>query len=117
MKHNLIYFELNDWWAGRDYPEAEPFMTWMNIDTWDKYFRNEKWIAANHLSIVEQTLDQSNNFCITATKEWVEKNCPSLLAQYREFCVLPEDTNECYGRWGTRFLNYDEGYEFRGDIE
>ena len=113
----LIYFELNNWETGVDHPDAEPYLTWIDWRNYDKYLRNEKWIAANHLSVVEELLDMSNNFCITATKKWVEANCPSLLGQFREFTVLPEDENECYGRWGTKFLNYDEGYEFRGDIK
>lgn len=29
MLDNIIYFEMNNWFAGRDYPDCEPFLTWM----------------------------------------------------------------------------------------
>ena len=111
-KEDLIYFELNNWTPGKDYPATEPYLTWLA----NYQFRNDDWLAANHLSVVEQTLDLSANFCVTAAKSWINQNCPSLLEEYREFCVLPEDEGVCYGRWDTLFLGYDEGYEYRGEI-
>ena len=45
------------------------------------------------------------NYCITSSKEWVEKNCPRLLTHYQQFLRKPED-NIVYGHWGTEFLKY-----------
>lgn len=36
----VIYFEVNDWSAGRDFPDCEPFNTWLDID--NLTFRNEQ---------------------------------------------------------------------------
>ena len=34
-KDKVIYFELNNWMSGDDYPDAEPFISWMD-DTSDE---------------------------------------------------------------------------------
>ena len=28
----IVYFELNNWFSGRDYPNEEPFTTWCDDD-------------------------------------------------------------------------------------
>jgi hypothetical protein len=28
----IIYFELDNWFGGRDYPDTEPFNSWMDDD-------------------------------------------------------------------------------------
>lgn len=75
----IIYFELNNWMSGTDYPNAEPFETWCGNDL-NLYFNNEKWVKENKLCVVVSRLDMSINWCITATKEWVMNNCPDLLS-------------------------------------
>ena len=40
---DIVYFELNNWFSGRDYPNAEPFLSWMEDDLNQK-FRDEEWI-------------------------------------------------------------------------
>lgn len=30
MNDIIYYFELNNWFPGRDYPDDEPFISWMN---------------------------------------------------------------------------------------
>ena len=77
-KHDIVYFELNNWFSGRDYPEEEPFLTWMSNDL-DLYFENEEWVKENKLCVVAEYIDMSVNFCVTATREWVKANCPKLL--------------------------------------
>lgn len=73
----IIYFEINDWSAGRDFPDCEPFNTWLDID--NLTFRNEQWLIENKIIVVETIIDMSLNYCVTAPKEWVEKNCPCIL--------------------------------------
>ena len=116
----IVYFELNNWFAGRDYSNTEPFLGWMKNDLKQK-FRDEKWIEENKLVVVESFVDMSMNFCITTTKEWVEKNCPELLSTYKEFTrKADEDGEPPYGRFGCPFLEYDEeniGYHYAEEVE
>lgn len=104
---DIIYFELNNWFSGRDYPDDEPFITWMRDDLHIK-FEDEEWVEKNKLCVVADFIDMSENFCITATKEWVEQNCPKLLTEYKSFLREPDEDGEVYGRFGHRFLEYEE---------
>ena len=117
---DIVYFELNNWCSGRDYPDAEPFLSWMRDDLNQK-FRDEEWIKENKLVVVESLVDMSMNFCITATKEWVEENCPELLSTYENFVRKPEDGEDVpYGRFECPFLEYEEeniGYHYADEIE
>ena len=110
---DVVYFELNNWFAGEDYPNAEPFLSWMRNDLNIK-FRNEDWVIENELCVVASMVDMSSNFCITAKKEWVEKNCPKLLTDYKEFLRYPEkyededEDGDVYGRFGCHFLEWSK---------
>lgn len=104
----FIYFELNNWFGGRDYPDAEPFTSWMMNDL-KQAFRDEEWVKENKLVVVVSFVDMSLNYCITATKEWVQANCPELLTDFVQFIRsggeygdLPE------GQFGCPFLEYSE---------
>lgn len=103
----VVYFELNNWYAGRDYPNAEPFLSWMVHDLGIQ-FRDEQWVKENKLCVVASCVDMSQNFCITATREWVEKTCPDLLTEYTTFLRYPDRDGEVYGRFGSYFLTYSE---------
>ena len=103
MTSNVIYFELNDWEPNKYYPDEEPFKTWM--ETLPFPLIDDKWAKENKLCIVYELIDQSMNYCITANKEWVEKNCPRLLTHYQQFLRESED-NIVYGHWRTEFLKY-----------
>ena len=104
----IVYFELNNWFAGRDYPDCEPFLTWMGNDLQIK-FRDEDWVKENKLVVVESFVDMSLNYCITATKEWVQLNCPELLTKYIQFVrYSEEDDGLPEGRFGCPFLEYNE---------
>lgn len=105
-KNNLIYFEISE----TDYPPILPFTTWMQ----NSQFRNIDWITKNKLSVVESVEPETAEhiFCVTAPRDWVETNCPSLLREDIYYCPLPEDENVCYGKNDIRFLNYNEGYKY-----
>ena len=103
----VIYFELNNWSRGRDYPATEPFIGWMERHLLP-IFRNEKWVEENNLCIRASIVDMSQNFCITATKEWVEQNCPELLTKYTQFLREPDKYGDVEGQFGCPFLEYDE---------
>ena len=116
----VIYFELNNWACGRDYPDAEPFVSWMSNE-FKQNFRNEDWIKENKLVVVESLVDMSMNYCVTSTKKWVEENCPELLSIYKKFIRQADEDDEVpYGRFGCPFLEYEEnniGYHYADEVE
>lgn len=103
----VIYFELNNWACGRDYPDAEPFLCWM-LDDEDQKFEDEDWVKENKLVVVESYVDMSMNYCVSATKEWVDLNCPELLTKYTQFIRHSDEPDELpQGRFGCPFLEYN----------
>lgn len=103
----IVYFELNNWFAGQHYPAREPFLGWMGNDLRIQ-FSNERWVLENKLCVVKSLVDMSVNFCITATKEWVEQNCPCLLTEFNQFLRYPDEYGDVYGEFGHEFLKYSE---------
>lgn len=124
---DIIYFEFNNWFSGRDYPIGEPFETWVNKNK----FSNEEWVKENKLCVRSGNIDMSVNWCITATREWVEKNCPVLLTNdeysyiiilhdaqgdhdiphvghYSDFLREPDEDGDVYGMFDWPFLEYSE---------
>lgn len=125
---DIVYFELNNWFCGRDYPDAEPFKSWLNQDL-HQTLSSDEWAKENKLCIVACMVDMSLNYCITATKDWVLQNCPDLLSDkssickfilrcgsenhecadeypYRQFLRFPDENGEVHGR--SKFLEYSE---------
>ena len=100
--NDIIYFELNNWFSDRDYPNAEPFKTWCGNDL-TLYFDSERWCQENKLVVTRGVIDQSINWCIGATKEWVEKTCPELLTKYTTF-LRPDIKSH----WDMPFIEYSE---------
>lgn len=103
----VVYFELNNWMRGSDYPDKEPFITWM-ADDFNIAFLNEKWVKENNLCVLAAQVDMSANFCITAPKEWVEAKCPSLFEKYKNFIRFPDKYGDIFGKFGHEFLEYKE---------
>ena len=100
----VVYFELNDWCCGRDYPDDEPFVHWME----SLIFRDEDWVKENKLVVVESTFDMSLNYCISAAKEWVRTNCPELLTKHTQFIRYGEEDDLPEGQFGCPFLEYNK---------
>lgn len=100
----VVYFELNDWAAGTDHPDDEPFISWME----EPKFRDEDWVKENKLVVVESIVDMSLNYCITATKKWVKFNCPELLTKHIKFIRYVQEDELPEGRFGCPFLEYSE---------
>lgn len=116
----IIYFELNNWSCGEDCPDAEPFLSWMDYNPLPK-FKDNGWVKENKLVVVESHVDMSLNYCIAATKEWVQTNCPELMTTYKNFIRHPEEDDELpYGRFGCPFMEYTEeniGVHYAKEIE
>lgn len=107
FEEKFLYFELNNWFPGDHYPDEEPFTKWIGNDL-NIYFNNEDWVKENKLCVVRSIIDMSVNFCITATRKWVEKNCPKLLTEYQKFLRHPDKDGYVEGQFGDEFLEYSE---------
>ena len=127
-KENLVYFELNDWFSGRDYPDEEPFSTWID----DKNtISNDEWCKENELVVVYGNYDMSLNWLIAAKEDWVRLNCPKLLSddshpyivlrhsaagtqeieetmKYSQFLRFPDEEGIVRGRFGWELPEYSE---------
>lgn len=73
---DIVHFTLNNWMVGEDYPPGEPFETWMSFYT----LTHNNWCREQKICVYYGNIDMSTNYCVTATREWVEKNCPQLLS-------------------------------------
>lgn len=78
MNGNVIYFSVNNWFCGEDYPPTENFKKWLGSDL-NQTFRNDEWTKENKLCIYCGLIDMSMNYTIAAPRKWVEENCPELL--------------------------------------
>lgn len=101
----VIYFELNNWSYGEDFPAVEPFISWMGLLP---ILRHDGFAKENKLCIVASNVDMSQNFCISASEEWVKDHCPELLTKYTQFLREPDEDGEVYGRFGCPFAEYEE---------
>lgn len=98
----IVYFELNNWFSGRDYPNEEPFATWMSFPI---NFMNSKWVKENKLVVVQRLVDMSVNFCISAPRSWVENNCPTLLTKHTKFLRTRNKYGDVEGKF-AEFMEY-----------
>lgn len=124
---DIVYIEFNNWFAGRDYPLGEPYETWIG----KRMFSDDAWCKENNICVNGGEYDMSENWCITATKDWVLKNCPELLSggsytykmlihykgatterycvrKYSDFLRKPDKYGDVEGMFGWPFLDYDE---------
>jgi len=124
----IVYFELNNWFTGRDYPSCEPIASWVN----ESKFNDDQWCKDNKLCVLAGTIDMSENWCITAPIAWVQNNFPQLLTDehytytllvhrggsepekldydkaYSDFRRYPDEDGEVEGQFGWMFLEYTE---------
>jgi hypothetical protein len=103
MISNAVYFELNDWWPDEYYPDEEPFKAWM--ETIPSILTNDEWARKNKLCIKYELIDQSLDYLISASEDWIKENCPNLLTKYCQFLRQPYKGEVC-SNYGTNFLEY-----------
>lgn len=128
---DVVYFELNNWFCGRDYPPCDPIKSWVE----NSQFNNDQWCRENKICVLSGIIDMSENWCITAPVEWVQENFPQLLEggeftynlivysrgteetrtytnNYNSFRRYPyDDINYTEGQFGWPFLEYED-YNF-----
>lgn len=95
----IVYFEVNNWFSGRDYPPIEKLAKLIH----EYQFRNDEWCKENKLCVMCGAIDMSMNYCIAAPKTWVLENCPQLL------------TDEEY-EYKTATIGWDENGEQKETI-
>ncbi len=76
--NNVVYFSVNNWMSGENYPPLDCFKKWLGDDL-NQNFRSDEWCKENKLCVYYGMVDMSTNYTISAPREWVEKNCPELL--------------------------------------
>ena len=127
----VIYFSVNNWFLGRDFPDTPNFRKWLGDDL-NQTFMDDAWAKENKLCIRHGTIDMSFNYVVSAPREWVEKNCPELLTddeytygimshskdgekrtdytkKYSDFVFKPEEDGSApEDDWGWPFLEYCE---------
>ena len=115
MNDEIIYFELNNWTIEHGYPACSPFIEWMLGVV--SPLLNENWCKEQKICVVVERVDLSLNFKVTATRKWVEENCPCLLEKkYSKFVHQLEDDYddddkeyfEAHGYGEGPFLKYCE---------
>lgn len=113
----IIYFEVNNWFVGRDYPVDDPFGEWTNGKVKPEYVKpiltDDTWAKENKICIKYGPYDMSICYFVTAPLEWVKENCPCLLKPENEkFICKPEKEGELPKGWlgkkNTLFLEYKE---------
>ena len=130
MTEEIIYFSVNNWFSGRDYPPTKNFKKWLGDDL-NQTFRNDEWAKKNKLCIYYGVIDMSQNYTISAPRSWVEKNCPELLTdeeytyvicsyskdvekretikgKYSDFVDHPDEDGEVTARFDWPYLEYKE---------
>ena len=78
VKGNIIYFSINNWFYGRDFPPIQNICNWLSSSNPDG-FQNSEWCKKNKLCVYWGNIDMSINYTVAAPREWVEENCPELL--------------------------------------
>lgn len=102
----VIYFSVNNWFCGRDYPDTPNFRKWLGKDM-DQYFADDEWCKKNKLCVYHGTWDMSFNYTVSASREWVEKNCPELLTDDEYTYVTQHGSYKKKGLFGKSELVWE----------
>lgn len=100
MDKDIIYFSVNNWFCGEDYPNTSNFKKWLGDDL-KQAFANDNWCKENKLCVTCQVIDMSFGYAISAPREWVEKNCPELLTNDEYTYTVLSQWGDGKGGWIT----------------
>ena len=105
-KPDVIYFSVNNWFCGENYPPTENFRKWLGNDL-KQSFRNDAWCKENKLCVYYGCVDMSQNYTVSAPREWVEKNCPELLTDEEYTYITRTGTYKKKGLFGKTELVWE----------
>lgn len=102
MEKEIIYFELGSLQPLLDYPDEDPFLSWMGYydPTMLPIMLDSPWCKQHKICVKSSIENGAFRFKITATKDWVNRMCPRLLQFYTDFVVENPEPGE--------FLEYTE---------
>ena len=105
---NVVYFSVNNWFCGRNYPNTPNFKKWLGNDL-KQNFTNDGWCKENKLCVYYGAVDMSYNYTVSAPREWVEKNCPELLTdkEYSYSTIIQKIVD---GKWASEEEKYTKKY-------
>jgi hypothetical protein len=114
----VIYFSVNNWFCGEDYPPTENFKKWLGHDL-NQAFRNDEWAKENKLCIYCGLIDMSMNYTISAPREWVEKNCPELLTdeEFTYVTCIHSASGERREEHKKKYSDFVDKPDKYGDVE
>lgn len=102
MSKDIIYFNLNNWFSGRDYPANGKLAELVE----NGKFSDNEWCKENRLCVLAGCIDMSRNWNVTAPREWVEKNCPELLTDKTyDYAIMMHSSG------GNKKLHYTKAYK------
>lgn len=106
----IVYFSVNNWFCGEDYPPTENFKKWLGSDL-NQAFRNDEWAKENKLCIYCGPIDMSMNYTIAAPRKWVEENCPELLTddEYIYYTIIHKPKKKLLG--GYKYVDVKEEHK------
>ena len=87
-QQEIIYFEINNWFCGRDYPPIEPFKTWVHTNR----FSNDAWCKENKLVVMTGPIDiimHTNKE--TGKREDIEEKHTK---KFSDFLCFPDEGDE-----------------------
>ena len=73
---DVVYFSINNWFQGRDYPVGNIFEIWVGLNS---PLSDDAWCKENKICVECGSIDMSQNWCVSAPRSFVEKYCPELL--------------------------------------
>ena len=114
----IIYFSVNNWFCGEDYPPTENFKKWLGSDL-NQAFRNDEWAKENKLCIYCGTIDMSMNYTIAAPRKWVEENCPELLTddEFTYTTTIYSDGTSKWIEYKKKYSDFVDKPDEYGDVE
>lgn len=99
---DVIFFSVGCGTVG--YPAAEPFYSWLS-SMLEPVFHDKEWLSKQDITVVEKTAENHLPiFNVSASREWVLKECP---------CLFESEENMRYLVEPDYFVGYTEPEYFQ----
>ena len=110
MKENkqLVYFTVDNWSPGVDYPRCDNFENLYREDLDAFAFIDNEYCKENKLAVYCTTLDMSIAFTVVAPIGWCVKNSPEIIGSYWDETAKPGKNNWKESIYGLPYPEYKE---------